>query len=99
MEFPRPIGTEFEYAYPPDQCSSNPAWHVWRYRIVAHDPIYDQFMRKAVGERLEPLERRDYYSTLYVHWFGKWMPVPPVEVLPLLSEDWQALASYASRTG
>lgn len=32
----RPIGTEFEYFFPPSKTSSNPDGHWARYRIVDH---------------------------------------------------------------
>lgn len=37
-----PIGTEYDYIFPPDRFSSSSAFTRFRYRVVAHDEVADR---------------------------------------------------------
>lgn len=102
----RPIGTEFKYVYPPSNSGgmnntfngaswgssnwttgkSGHCFTVFTYRIVAHSKtIYGD------AETLEPVDGPEYYPALgYDEYCGALVPVPPPELLPLLSESWSA---------
>lgn len=98
----RPIGTEFEFCFPPSRSSTDTTFHIWRYRVVAHDEVayaavddglkvHGEPWGHRLAERIDPVEVRKFQPTQYVHWLGEYRPVPPPECAELLDAGWQAL--------
>lgn len=87
----RPIGSEFEYCFPPSQTSTDVAFTIWRYRVSGHTQV-DAGGGLRMAETLTPISSRRFVSERYARFFGEWRPVPPPECAALLDAGWQALA-------
>lgn len=90
----RPIGSEFEYCFPPSQTSTDVAFTIWRYRVGGYAEVA-AFGGSRVAETLEPISSRRFVPERYVLFFGEYRPVPPPECAELLDAGWQALARLA----
>lgn len=51
----RPVGTEFDYRFPPAPTSTDPACSVFTYRIIAH-VFVPRYPGDPMGEFVEQLE-------------------------------------------
>lgn len=85
MQELRPIGTEFDYVFPPDPTSSTGSWTVWRYRVAAHDEcVHYKHGPIFLAERLEPLEAKKYRGgSFLLSAIGTLLPIPPPEIAGL----------------
>jgi hypothetical protein len=98
----RPIGTEFDYCFPPDQSSSKCVYTVFRYRVTGHalaqramgvnegfDPReWTPYGEPYQVEDIEVIDKKEYHPLKWRTMNAKLVPVPPPECAKMLGERW-----------
>lgn len=83
----RPIGTEFDLGFPPSPHEGRQYFRIIRYKVVGYGT--------PTTETIEPVRISDFPVKEWVYWFGQFRPVPPLEILPLLDNDWTGVFKKA----
>lgn len=92
----RPIGTEFDVAFPPSQTCSDPAWNVFTYRVAAHSTVKNETGGLSETETLDVVALKKYRSEQCALWMGQFQPVPPKEILSIVGPGWLALYEHVN---
>ena len=98
----RPVGTEFDYCFPPDSAANKCVYTIFRYRVIGHD-----WVQRAAGlnegfdprdcipygepyqaEHVEVIGKEEHAPIEWRPMNGRFVPVPPARCAELLGEKW-----------